>query len=741
LTRFALALLSGCLLFPAQARAQTARAVFAASPPKIDGLLDDPAWQKAPVHGAFQERRPALGAVPADDTTFQVVFDDKAIYFGIRCRDSRPDQIRARTVQRDNFALFSDDAISVKIDPQRDRRTTIGFALNPASGQLDYRGINESEFLVEFDPIWQGEARRTPDGWSAELRIPYTSLQIDPRRPPERIGLNLSRDHSRRNATYDWALMRPPLGPIAASRYGELVGLADLPRLAQAAQGPGQGQARPGRSVSLALIPYLLSGFSHDPDPHLTLSGGADARLQVGDRLSLQLSLNTDFAQVDLDDQRINLGRFGLFFPEKRDFFLRDLEIFTFGQAEEAQALQTRRIGLHEGTPVPILDAVKLVARPLPWLRLGVLQAVTLPVTVQGRDQPYTLALVGRAMAELRGSYVGLMLTHRQSLTTREDHNVVLGVDGAWRSSGPFLATGFAMLSLTGAQAGPVAVAAGGQGHEPGQGGRPAPGAGAELTYRGLLVRPSIRYAYYDPALRADLGFLRRVGVHQGEAALTVEPRIQRRGVERLTFSAEGGVVASSQRFLDASAEGSARLSWSNGFAVAVGAGWSYETIADAFSVGPGVQIPAGSYNMKGFGVHGETPAVWAVSGSLSVYHDDYYGGTQGGIVARLTARPSSLLRLEAGADLTRSDFPDERGVLYTAALNGRVGLGFSPRLGLDAFAAWNNVADLVRVQGRLRFRYADGSDIFVVYQHDLTQAGQERFRSLMVKLTYQWQS
>src|SRR5262249_25702467 len=154
---FALPLITLFMLLPlasrtahAQPTQKVARASYTTTPPKIDGDLEEPTWQSAPRFGGFSERLPILGQTPPEDTTFSILFDEEALYFGVRCQDRHPSEIRGRAMQRDSDAMFSDDAISIKLDPASDRRTTLGFALNPASGQLDYRGINESEFRVEF---------------------------------------------------------------------------------------------------------------------------------------------------------------------------------------------------------------------------------------------------------------------------------------------------------------------------------------------------------------------------------------------------------------------------------------------------------------------------------------------------------------------------------------------------------------------------------------------------------------
>ena len=300
----------------------TAQLTWTGVRPQIDGHLNEPVWKTAPEYGGFLERRPKLNQEPPVKTTFRVLFDAQAIYFAVYCFDDQP--VRARTKARDNFAMFRDDAISIKLDPAHDHRTTLGFVLNPATARMDYRGINESEFRAEFDAVWQGAASVHKDGWTAEFRIPYTALNIDPKDPPPKLGLNLSRDHARRNATYDWTVIAPPFSPIAASRYGHLVGLGELARRAPSAA----ATKNTGTKRSFAIVPYLLGGFRlnrEEGNPNIVSDGeheaGIDAFVSLGKSWRGQITINTDFAQVDLDDQVVNLTRFGVFFPESATFF------------------------------------------------------------------------------------------------------------------------------------------------------------------------------------------------------------------------------------------------------------------------------------------------------------------------------------------------------------------------------------------------------------------------------------
>jgi hypothetical protein len=731
-----------CVL-PARAQDTSleARAVWADRAPLVDGLLNEAVWHKAPAFGGFFEREPGLRQPPPVETTFRVVYDLDNLYVAIHCADDRPDLVQGRIRSKDTFDMFHDDVVSVKLDPALDHRTTFGFALGAGGSRMDYQGIDETDFRVEFDTLWQGAVARTPDGWSAEFRIPWNSLGVDRFSPPVAMGLNITRDHARREATYDWALIPPPFSPIAASKYGTVTGFHELPeRLAQAGKHP----------FSLALVPYGLVGFTRTPSPSTGEMStepiydiGLDASAQFGSGWQGQLTVNTDFAQVDLDDQLVNLTRYGLYLPEKRDFFLKDQDLFRFGLPAEAQLLHTRRIGLKGGQAIPIMSGLKVVGQPLDWMRLGVVEVVTRPA----HGEPWESHLVARGRAELgSGSHVGLMMTNRQSLEALADRNMVLGLDGAFRSGDtPLLLESFGLLSITGAEAGTAEVATGGNGASPAGTpvDTPVGGGGLKATWRGELFRPSVSYTYLHPTLRADLGFFRRVGIHRWGAGIEVQPRIGRFGLEKLTLSVNGDVVAAApqaDRLLEWGTRAEAELDWESGFEGGVVLESAYEVVEDDFTVGAETTIPAATYDALALHLWGATPGHLPVSGELQVTGKSYYGGRLYGAAAYLSARPSQLLRLSIGANYYDVTFDDARPDFATTVVNSKLSFGFTPDLGLDLFVGWNLLDELLLGHSRLRWTWAPGSDLFLVYQanveHDFSN---ERYQSLMVKGTWRW--
>jgi hypothetical protein len=477
-----------------------------------------------------------------------------------------------------------------------------------------------------------------------------------------------------------------------------------------------------------------------DPEYHV----GLDASGVLGSGWRGQLTVNTDFAQVDVDDQVVNLTRFGLFLPEKRDFFSKDQDLFHFGLPEEAQMLHTRRIGLREGRQVPVLSGLKVIGRGADWMRLGLMEVVTRP----GVGDPWQSHLVARGRADMGGgSNVGWMMAHRQSLERTADRNMVMGLDGAYRGKRvPLLIESFGLMSITGADAGEPQIATGGAGVASKTGtsaDHPATGGGVSAAWRGELVRPSVSYLYLHPELRADLGFFRRVGIHRWGADVGVEPRIRRFGLEKLTLEAGGNIVASGTgeaELLDWTAEGAASLYWNAGYSLGVVLDHRSELVEQAFTVGRNTTIPSATYEMLRVHLWAETPESRPVSGTAGVTVSDFYGGQLYGVVGYVSARPSSLVRMSVGASYDDVQFDDERPSFASMVLNGKLSFGFTRDLGLDLFVGWNRIEDRLLGNSRLRWTWAPGSDIFLVYQVETEDDfSAERFQSLLVKATWHW--
>ncbi|MGH7546482.1 MAG: DUF5916 domain-containing protein, partial [Gemmatimonadota bacterium] len=337
----------------------------------MDGLLDEPAWREAPAATGFRQREPAEGAPASERTEVRVLYDDEHLYIGVRALDAQPERVVARQLARDASigasrfgASGGDDAIELVLDAFHDRRNAYYFATNPAGVQVD--GLITDESFnpdLNWDGVWDVRARRTGDGWSAELAIPWRAIRYPAVAGAQTFGFNVQRVTSRRNEQSLWtAWSRENEGLHRVSRAGDLTGL-DLP----------------DHGLDVQAKPYALAeaarDFAGDPGGATDVGGdlGLDLKAALGSGLVLDLTVNTDFAQVEADDEQLDLTRFNLFFPEKREFFLENAGIFEFGAPSFGGPPQlllffSRRIGLARaetaGTqPVPVLAGARLTGR------------------------------------------------------------------------------------------------------------------------------------------------------------------------------------------------------------------------------------------------------------------------------------------------------------------------------------------------------------------------------------------
>ncbi len=662
---------------------------------QLDGRIDA-AWAAAPVSDDFSERRPTQGATPPVATRFRAAIDDEALWLLVECDDT-PGGVTALTRTRDTVEMFSDDAVSVKIDAHSDRRTTLGFATNPLGAQLDYRAIQDGDFRVEVDRLWEVAVERRDDGWTAEYRIPFAALGLEAHALPPSIGLNWSRDHARRNATYDWSLMAPPYSPVSASLYGTL---RLLSARTEDAPEPAGG--------ALVATPFFTAGLREGES---SANGGVDAQLSTANT-HLSLTINTDFAQVDLDDQVVQLDRFGLFIPEKREFFLAHAETYDVGRSGVFQPLYTRRIGSGDAA---LLGGLAVSSRHRaeegPAVRVALLQATTRPTATQ----PWTSSLAARA--ELVGTgrsqwSSGLIATHRHG-EDPDDHNVVVGLDATYRGPAPLVVRAALLGSMTGGSAGSPGVAVGLGEEELAV----APALHLRVVGRDSLVQPLLDYAFVHRSFRADLGFIERGDVHDVTLGVNVEPRIQAGGLEKatITVTGEGAASGAATDLLDWAARLDASLTWDAGTWFAVGGGYRSDTVRRGFVVGPR-EVAAGSYEGAFASVTLSSPSTLALYGSLTADARAYFGGWLVGGNTSATWKPLDRVRLELACDVHEALF--ETGEDFTTVVaNGRLSLGLTTTLSLDLFTGYGLLDEILRAQARLRFEVLPGSHLYVVYE------------------------
>jgi hypothetical protein len=414
---------------------------------QVDGLLDEPVWSLAEAASGFRQREPKEGEAATEATEVSVLYDDTNLYVGVRALDRRPRDVIARILQRDrvlqagidNQARWAgDDGVAILLDPFLDHRNAFLFATNPNGAEFDALVTDESaSYNADWRGVWRVAARRTAQGWSAEFAIPFRSLRYPSNGGSQPWGFNVERLIRRKSEQTLWSgWSRAEGGLHRVSRAGHLVGLASLPR----------------SRLNLEVKPYGLVGASRERQDDgsvprdTSASLGGDLKWEVRSGLVLDGTVNPDFAQVEADDQIVNLTRFDLFLPEKREFFLENAGVFEFGtrgffEPPPFLLFFSRQIGIKEDEgEVPVMGGVRLSGRAGRQTVgfLGILQD-------QAFGDPRTSFGALRVKRDVGANgFVGAMLTDRR---TREGGETDGGVDFSLWPTRRLNVTGFAALT------------------------------------------------------------------------------------------------------------------------------------------------------------------------------------------------------------------------------------------------------------------------------------------------------
>jgi hypothetical protein len=705
------------------ARAQPARRPRLSAAPRrgvlaIDGRLDEPDWARAPVGDGFVERVPDPGATPPVRTEVRVLVDRDALYVGVTAFLAEGETPRALELTRDSFRVWDDDAITVKVDVRRDRRSTVGFAVNPAGAQVDFVALDNGRvFRREVDAVWEAGTSVREDAWVAEFRIPSAALRLPPGSADRIVGFNVTRDHNARQATYDWSHLPPELGAMTAQYYGDLDGLAGL------------GGGRP-----LILNPYFLATWPGREAWNLPVEpkAGGEVRLRLAQDVWGEITFLTDFAEVDLDAQVVNLDRFPLFFPERRPFFLTGLDVFEFGAQQEAQLFFTRRIGLDDDAdPVPIYGGLKVYGREGP-VSFGVLDVGTAATD----EVPAANWGVARARVNLgEASYVGALFGSRAYLSDPDappgeldpEPHFSVGVDGLVRVlDGRLELGGFGAFTSR-------------EGPEPSEGlaGR------AALRWRGRQWMPSASVLYVQQGFRPELGFLRRPAIFQANAAIPWLDRQPVDGVRQIQLGVSGRLEASDvfDELLRLSGGWSAELETDERWRLAAEAEYVQDVVREPFELVPDLQIDAGEYRGVRAQVGVSSPSMRNPVVSLDLTAQNaFFGGTAYRADASFAAAFGPHFRASVGAAGALLDFRG-RALIPTLALNSILTVTPSAQMVFDVVGQVNTVAERFIGMARLRWRYLPGSDLFLVWREDLRYGGPalESERRVTLKLSYRY--
>ena len=679
----------------------TVRATRLTQEIRLDGRLDEAVYRTVtPITGLIQHI-PDEGARASERTDAWVFFDETSLYVTARAFDSAPPrEWVANEMRHDVIQLRQNDSFSLLLDTFHDRRNGVAFLVTPIGGYSDFAISNEGNVNTDWNIVWDMRTGRFEGGWTVEIEIPFKSLRYQPGET-QVWGIQLRRIVRRRNeAAYLTAL------PISAARGSSLI--AGLWRVSEAAT--LVGLEVPPLSIDAEIKPYGIAGLRTDlnASPPTENDRDADAGLDVKYRLTQNLTadftLNTDFAQVEIDEQQVNLTRFSLFFPEKREFFLEGRGNFDFAPAGGGGVptiFFSRRIGLDDGRIVPIRAGGRVTGKVGPF-DVGVLNIQTGDEATSGAvSTNFTVVRVKRDI--LRRSTIGGIFTNRSVSLVGDGSSQVYGVDGRLAFLDDFRVTGYFANTQT-----------------------PA-GNGKDKSYQGLFDyagdRHGLSYVHLvvEDRFIPEVGFVRRDNFRLNSVRARFSPRPQsidliRRFVVVASFdhiaTADQGELETreGQLLLESEFENSDELSFRFND--------HYELLTSPFAISPEVTLPIGGYNFRNFRVLYTFGAQRPVSGSISVQTGGFWSGDNTSVsLSRGRVEVTPQLSIEPSISFNWLDLPE--GSFNTQLARTRFTYTVTPRMFFSGLLQYSSTGDSFSSNFRFRWEYSPGSELFVVYSED----------------------
>ena len=687
----------------------TVRAVRLASAIRIDGRLDEEIYQTVTAITGLVQLVPNEGAPETERTEAWVMYDDSNIYVSARCWDSAPESDWvANEMRRDTSQLRQNDQFGFLFDTFYDRRNGFQFYTNPLGAIADAYITGEGNPNSDWNTVWNVRTGRFDGGWTAEFQIPFKSLRYRPG-PSQVWGIQFRRATRRKN---EWTyLTRIPISVAGAS------GTSGILRVSAAATLVGL-EVPPG-SKNLEVKPYGISGVSTDrtvsPAVSNDLDGelGLDVKYGITQNLTLDLTYNTDFAQVEVDEQQINLTRFSLLFPEKREFFLEGRGLFDFarggsiagvgtgGTTAAPQLFFSRQIGLYRGRVVPILAGARMTGK-VGRTSIGALNIQTEQEPVSATEATnFTVLRVKQDI--LRRSNVGVMFTGRSASTVVPGaSNTAYGVDAslAFYENISFLGY-YARTDTSGL-------------------------AGRQDSYQARFDYGADRYGFTAEHLfvaddfSPEIGFLPRDDMRRTYLYGRFSPRPRSiPSVRRFVVDASLDYILSTAGYLETRQQGvSFETEFQNSDRIIVEANRAYELLVSPFRIAPGVTIPPGGYDFDSVRGSFQLGQQHRVSGTVSLEHGGFYGGKQTAVgYTQGRVEVTRQLSLEPSASINWIDLP--YGAFTTQLYRTRITYTFTPRMFVSSLLQYNSSNDTASANARFRWEYSPGSELFVVYTED----------------------
>lgn len=689
----------------------------------IDGKLEEKEWQDAAQINYFIQREPEQGQPVSESTEVRLLYNKDNLYFGFRCRDSQADKIVANEMRRD-MPLLNNDCIEIFLDTYHDHRTAFCFCTNPLGAQRD--GIITAEMSDEeqnwdWNGVWDNASRIDSAGWTAEIAIPFKTLRF--RESEVNIwGINLARYIPRKREEAFWSPILRDYGfwgKFRISTYGHLIGLTEL-------QHPQK----------LEFKPFVLSGVQRDfeVDSHYKrkLNFGFDSKYHLTPNLTADITYNTDFAQVEADQEQVNLTRFELFFPEKRDFFLEGASIFRFGERSFSPIFPasvlffSRRIGLSDDNElIPLIGGLKMTGKAGSY-NIGMLNMIAERTSYANDDDEYieiprTNFSVLRIKKDiLNNSSVGMIGLNKQSLDDPY-YNRNMGIDANIFLSQNAQVSAFLAKSFT-----------------PGLHNNDLAAYGDFFYMNDFWVFLIAQNVIQDN-FNTEMGFVPRTGTRKTQINFGISPRPKIFNIRQTSifhdfnyFAKQNGEIETRTNFTGF---------WNifqNGATYFLIYIQNYERLDEEFEIHDDIIIQPAIYRYNYIYSEFESDKSKSISGKLSLNMGDFFDGNLTGYGAGLNLKLNT--RLTVNLLFNHNDVKIKAGNFKTNILGSRILYTFSPRLFTKAFVQWNSDEDRIIGNFLVHYIHTPGSDLFLVYNEELDTLHKTvlaKNRVLLLKFNY----
>jgi hypothetical protein len=666
---------------------QTIKAVRINTPPTIDGYVNEKVWDEAFAVDEFYQREPVEGQPVSKKTIFLTCYDANNIYFAVKCWDD-PKKITAKEMARD-VSLGKDDRIQIILDTYLDKRNGYWFQIGPRGSIGDALVSGNGAVLnKEWDGLWTGKAKIQDWGWEAEMAIPFKTMGFD--KESTQWGVKFIRNIVNNLEASYWPTANLNAYKFQVSDAGILDGIEDITQ-----------------GIGLDISPYIVTGLNtkkgEKNDPKLT--GGIDLFYQITPGLKSSLTINTDFAETEVDDRQINLTRFSLHYPEKRDFFLDGASHFKFGiDGDDTSPVSqriipffSRRMGLDSlGGPIPINVGAKLTGQVDNW-NIGVMY---INDGRKDRINNYSVARVTRNFG--KQSSVGIIGTYGNALDN--ETNTVIGADMNLSTS-TFQKNKNASFLLFGLKSNTKEL----EGNDVSW--------GAQVLYPNDFIKARLGYHQIGKNFVAGMGFVPRTNIKESYGELKFGPRPKKWGILQIEMGGSFDYITNIETHELETREFEIQplgIRFLSGEVIRYSLFSQYESLTEDFNIFEDFVIPEGTYEWWQQQVKLETKGARNVWGEASYRFGDFYNGTRNDI--KMMVNWKIAVPFFIGGTVTQNNITLPEGKFTANIFQLNANILFSPNVTLYNYFQYDNASNSAGWQARFQWIIKPGNEIILAW-------------------------